>query len=490
MKSFRLLFLLTIGFFLFNSYSVAQWSCKYYTVDDSPNGTGQRTASVAVLGEDKFVALATRFVAYDSAYCSYLVSYKAADKDKGRIDAVGYGAATLGVFGKWGSGADTVRMYNAWKVVAQPKKNLVYVANNDKDHSILTFTFTDAGLVSAPYRMKTGTNKIWGIDVDDNGKVYVVVDSVGASVTTDVMIFEAVDKETKWSTTHDAAPIKTIDLAAGIYKGLAVDGSGKFLFISDYLNKKVLKYVGSPTTGYSPASGFDFKLTLKDSIPGRIPLTIACPMGLSYMRTNNILLVACDTLFRSNAGFSSSYTYGRVYLVDPNTGKLAGVVLSDSSLSVIDQAAWNYAQAGSYGTSTGCSGLASTFDVGYDDQGNVYSQSYYGWTVEKWSYFPFMGSITKIKKLSDKPEGYTLKQNYPNPFNPSTNIEFSVPKSSLVTLKVYNLLGQEIVTLVDKSMEAGSYIAAFNASKVSSGTYFYELHAGDYTSKMKMILMK
>ena len=88
------------------------------------------------------------------------------------------------------------------------------------------------------------------------------------------------------------------------------------------------------------------------------------------------------------------------------------------------------------------------------------------------------------------PTNYTLSQNYPNPFNPSTQIEYSVPKSGFVTIKVYNLLGQEVATLVNQEQRAGSYKVDFDATKLASGVYMYQLHAGNFNLTKKMILMK
>ena len=88
------------------------------------------------------------------------------------------------------------------------------------------------------------------------------------------------------------------------------------------------------------------------------------------------------------------------------------------------------------------------------------------------------------------PSNYTLSQNYPNPFNPSTQIEYSIPKSRFVTVKVYNLLGQEVATLVNQEQKAGSYKVDFDATKLASGVYMYQLHAGNFSLTKKMILMK
>jgi hypothetical protein len=88
------------------------------------------------------------------------------------------------------------------------------------------------------------------------------------------------------------------------------------------------------------------------------------------------------------------------------------------------------------------------------------------------------------------PEQFTLSQNYPNPFNPSTTIHFSVQSPELVTLKVYNILGREVTTLVDEYRQAGNYKTEFNASYLASGVYFYQLKSGSFIQTKKMILLK
>ena len=85
---------------------------------------------------------------------------------------------------------------------------------------------------------------------------------------------------------------------------------------------------------------------------------------------------------------------------------------------------------------------------------------------------------------------YNLSQNYPNPFNPSTKISWQSPVAGHQTLKVYDVLGNEVATLVNEYRNAGSYEVDFNASSLSSGIYFYQLRAGSYTQTKKMILIK
>ena len=99
--------------------------------------------------------------------------------------------------------------------------------------------------------------------------------------------------------------------------------------------------------------------------------------------------------------------------------------------------------------------------------------------------------VLGIKEISSNvPENYNLSQNYPNPFNPTTTIRFSLKETGLVSLKVYNVIGQLVTTLVNDQKPAGTYEYNFDASSLSSGIYFYTIKAGDFTSTKKMILMK
>ncbi|MFC2103707.1 alpha/beta fold hydrolase, partial [Bacteroidota bacterium] len=88
------------------------------------------------------------------------------------------------------------------------------------------------------------------------------------------------------------------------------------------------------------------------------------------------------------------------------------------------------------------------------------------------------------------PDDYILAQNFPNPFNPSTRITYSIPHRSFVSLKVYDVLGNEVAELVSEENLAGNHEIRFNAGNLSSGLYFYKLIAGDYVSTKKMILLK
>ena len=120
----------------------------------------------------------------------------------------------------------------------------------------------------------------------------------------------------------------------------------------------------------------------------------------------------------------------------------------------------------------------------YDDASSN-SGTLMGWGLR------FNSSVTTVSPISTNiPGEYKLHQNYPNPFNPVTNINFDIPKAGLVSIIVYDITGREISTLVNHSMEAGSFNVEFDASNFASGTYFYKIQAGDFTDVKKMMLVK
>jgi hypothetical protein len=96
-----------------------------------------------------------------------------------------------------------------------------------------------------------------------------------------------------------------------------------------------------------------------------------------------------------------------------------------------------------------------------------------------------------IKEESDYlPKTFSLKQNYPNPFNPTTTIEFSLPKSEFVNMKIYNILGQEIAILVSEKLKPGNHTYSWDAKDYTSGVYYYRIEAGNYVETRKMIYLK
>jgi hypothetical protein len=112
----------------------------------------------------------------------------------------------------------------------------------------------------------------------------------------------------------------------------------------------------------------------------------------------------------------------------------------------------------------------------------------------QWSYRAFryntVDVITNTNPSNNIVREYKLSQNYPNPFNPITKINFAIPKSGMVSLKVYDMLGKEVAALVNEVMNNGSYSFNFNASSLSSGIYFYKISVNDFNDVKKMMLIK
>ena len=100
----------------------------------------------------------------------------------------------------------------------------------------------------------------------------------------------------------------------------------------------------------------------------------------------------------------------------------------------------------------------------------------------------YLLKLVLTERKEEIPTQYELSQNYPNPFNPSTTIKYALPRQSLVSLTVYDLLGREIETLVSKELAPGYYTAKWKAN-VPSGVYIYRIKAGEYVASKKMVVL-
>jgi hypothetical protein len=98
--------------------------------------------------------------------------------------------------------------------------------------------------------------------------------------------------------------------------------------------------------------------------------------------------------------------------------------------------------------------------------------------------------MTSVAQEEEIPTSYFLSQNYPNPFNPVTSIRFALPHAGHVALRVYDLLGREETTLVDEEMPAGTFTVTWDATRSSSGMYFYRIVAGAFADTKRMMLLK
>jgi hypothetical protein len=102
----------------------------------------------------------------------------------------------------------------------------------------------------------------------------------------------------------------------------------------------------------------------------------------------------------------------------------------------------------------------------------------------------YQNVVQNVKEDNLSPTVFELEQNYPNPFNPSTIIKFATPERANVIIKIYDILGGEITTLINQEMDIGWYEIKFNADNYSSGIFIYRMHAGKYVSTKKMLMVK
>ena len=115
---------------------------------------------------------------------------------------------------------------------------------------------------------------------------------------------------------------------------------------------------------------------------------------------------------------------------------------------------------------------------------------YFGGPNSLWSEWDILLSVDNDETKTGIPAEFTLSQNYPNPFNPSTTINYGITKRTFVELRIYDILGREVELLVNEEQDAGYYELDFNASKLSSGIYLYQIKAGNFIETKKMILLK
>jgi hypothetical protein len=236
-------------------------------------------------------------------------------------------------------------------------------------------------------------------------------------------------------------------------------------------------------SGYTLDPSFSYTMNPVDTVANGGD-GVPSVLGLAYMPDPQLLVAAIDTF--ALIGTDGGYPYGRMYIFNAATAEL---------LDTIDVAEWNLAVTGVYntGSSNGrAGGFTSIMDVDVEaSEQAIYSQTYYGWAVEKWIFDGDLNAFVSINPITHTvPDGFNLKQNYPNPFNPLTTIEFSIEKAATVKLDVINIRGQQVATLVNQQMSTGTYRVTFDAKHLPSGVYFYRMNAGDFSLVKKMTLMK
>jgi hypothetical protein len=226
--------------------------------------------------------------------------------------------------------------------------------------------------------------------------------------------------------------------------------------------------------------------------------------GLAYSG-NQVLKITVDAIgsntwepqvFNTDFPVTSNTTYAvSAWAASENAG--AEIIVTAGSLSP-NYHEWGRKNSGSLGmTWTNIAFQFTTRNPESEPRGGI--PIHFGMAANS-AYLPFEVYLDDIEvtivstgvddQTSSLPKTYSLSQNYPNPFNPSTTIEFSIPISSQVTLKIYDVLGHELTTLVNELKQPGTYTIDWDASSFPGGVYFYRLQAGSYTQTKKLVYIK
>jgi len=251
-----------------------------------------------------------------------------------------------------------------------------------------------------------------------------------------------------------------INVTPGYSRACAVNSDGNDVYVAYFDIKKIMKY-HSDNGSLGP-------YVLKDSIEGFAAESVTWQP--SATAPNTILWTTSGNI---TSGLPAApYQAYEWYAINVNTKK------------VVDSIALYDPLVPKYGTDPRPRGIA------FNSRGDTAYTACFNGTMASWVQM-YTKTTTYVEPVKGVvPSDYTLSQNYPNPFNPSTQISFSITKSGATALKVYDLMGREVSTLVNETLAAGAYTVKFDASKLASGTYVYVLTSGGMRLTNKMMLLK
>jgi flagellar hook assembly protein FlgD len=244
-------------------------------------------------------------------------------------------------------------------------------------------------------------------------------------------------------------------------------------------NQAYYTYVSTPDVLTYPADSFTPK-TRVDADKAKLPIT-HYKVGFN---SDNSAIVMID-----GANLSNLNTGAEVGFFSPRGDLVGSAVYSGGNIAATLWGESSLKEEGEKGLKAGEQFTVKTFDPSNGEELRLANM-----TFAKGSnvYEPNGISIVADGQLTEEllPSSFALEQNYPNPFNPSTTINFSMPEASRVTVKVYNVMGQLVSTLVNREMNAGRHSVNFDASRLASGVYLYRIQAGSFTATRKMNLIK
>ena len=358
----------------------------------------------------------------------------------------------------------------------------------------LSWSFTDTSL-SSPTDMLAGMQFMW-----DHYQSDVQITGTGGA----------------WPTVSITSPVsgtKIPDSTDVVITAAAADTDGHVVSVEFFV---------ADTAKIGEADTIPYSITWKNVKPGLYALTAVATDNQGHKRTSNRVQIQIGTLKKIRVEAEAAAVVGSPISVknDPNAsgGQFLDIATQTGTIT------WTLAGVPSSGTYEISFGFMLKYDhpksqfinvngvrqdtlnfdaasstTWYEKTANVdlvegantiQMELYWGWMYLDYLAVPDTIRITSAKDLAQTPVSFSLQQNYPNPFNPSTTIEYSIAKPVRVKLDIYDILGRQVATLVDQAENPGQKSVKFDASRVSTGVYFYRLTAGDFAAFRKMLLLK
>jgi outer membrane protein assembly factor BamB len=406
------------------------------------------------------------------------------------------------------------------------KDQTVYIASTDYN----LYSFNANGVTNPNWPVALGAQAIASVAIDDSGNTY---------IGTDNNVFQVLSPE--------GSVLWSFNIAAPVYASAAIS-TNNTLYIVNY-NGRLYAFDLDPVNPSNIQYKWHYEtfelVTSSPALDDQNNIYITTLNGNLFKIHDNGTAPVLDWTYQAGDGIESSpilgqdYTIyfgcnnGNVYAIDNISGKSLwiypafGAVKSTGALvenglfnrmyigtsnnmlhciSLIDGSEiWIYVTSSSiecpilfqngriyFGTMDGK--VISLTDPAYNKIKESSFVSNNVWNTFQGNNFRTGNQADIASKLESYdhkfPESFSLKQNYPNPFNPNTTIVFDLPKTIEVSLKVFNILGQEVATLISGRLSAGSYSYEWDASNLTSGVYLYRLQAGDYVNTRKMVLMR
>ncbi|MHC1738611.1 MAG: choice-of-anchor A family protein [Ignavibacteriaceae bacterium] len=391
--------------------------------------------------------------------------------------------------GNWQLAGNFAEGQMVWTFTKDNANNLIAGTMGGK-----IYRSTDGGLNWTIINSTMTVTYIWSVVVNASGTIF---------AGTEAGIYSSADNGTTWSLTsltgHDTRALLIDNLGSlyagtwdsGIWKStdngsnwmqinagltalavhaLAVDSQNK-IYAGTY-GAGVFKSVDAGSNWVRTQSPYDYIWTIKVISDDNI---FAGTYGSGVYRTTN----GGDFWLQMNNGLTNSFIYSitadnedNIFVNSWNSGVFAS---SDFGLTWESLGMSGYGVSSIYSNSGQTEASGATLVAGTSD-GAIYINT---------------APLVSVKETgSDLPTTYSVSQNYPNPFNPSTRIDFTIPVKSMVNLKIYNILGQEVRTLINGELEQGKYNISFDAKGLASGVYIYQLNSNDFSVSKKMILQK